>query len=162
MTNILGARGEMNVALTMMRDINDKPLFSVKFLGEKAKLLDFVVNLLDDKESEIGPYFMIQVKSTKVAEIEGSIPAKFTAKEVMEAKQRKIPIYLASVAEIKGRTREIFFLAVDSTRNKGVSVVPRLHNLDCDVTLKALYDEVKKYHDNQSHNFVSAFGGSDE
>ncbi|OBS33020.1 hypothetical protein A9K81_20385 [Pseudomonas syringae pv. syringae] len=152
----------MNVALAMMRDINNKPLFSVKFLGEKAKLLDFVVNLLDDNESEIGPFFMIQVKSTKRAKVAESIPAKFTAKEVLQAQNRKIPIYLASVAEINGRTREIFFLAVDSTRSKGVSVVPRLHNLDCDVTLKALYDEVKQYHDNQSHSFVSAFGGDNE
>jgi hypothetical protein len=157
-SNVTGAKGEMNVSLCLMRDINGKPLFSVRPLGEKAELLDFVVNLLDDKESEVGAFFMIQVKATKSAEAGKSIDVNFDADQVAKALNRKVPVYLMAVDMGGGRAREIYFVAVDNLREKGFRAVPRVHNLDCDITLRALYDEVVAYHDVKGHNFVSNFG----
>jgi hypothetical protein len=158
-SNVTGQRGELNVAESLMRDLNGRPRFSVKFLGEKSPLFDYVVNLLDDKETEIGAYFMVQVKATKKADPEKSIPARFSAEEVEQSVNRKIPVYLMAVDQTGGRNREIFFLAIDAQRKKGVSSVARVHDLDCDVTLQMLYDEVVAYHDGKGHNFVSQFAG---
>lgn len=158
MSDVTGARGEFSVGFSMMRDVNGKPLFFVRHLGEKANLLDFMVNLLDGDEQETGEFFMIQVKSTKAAKSTGSIPARFKAAEVSAAHSRKVPVYLVAVDDAPGRNREIFFIAIDKNRHAGVSLVPKLHDLNCDVTLESLRDEVRAHHASKLDNFVSKFG----
>lgn len=90
--NHLGNLGEDVVSLLFRRKIDDKFRFSVTFLGEKASLLDFMVNLLDDDGTAYGPYFFLQVKATEAITRPGRlIPARFSAGEVESARGRKAP-----------------------------------------------------------------------
>lgn len=155
-SNRLGRRGEDAVSSIFGRDVLGKPRFSTHFLGEKAELLDFVVNLVDEKEAEIGPFFMLQVKTTKGAHPGKSIDAPFSAAEVAKAVERKVPVYVVAV-DAGPRDEKVYFLAVESTRKGGISTVPRLFNLDCEVTLEELYDEVFHYFMDKPYVFKSKF-----
>jgi hypothetical protein len=65
--NHLGSLGENIVSLLLQRKLNGCYRFSVRFLGAKAELLDFLVELLDDDGKAYGPHFYLQVKTTASA-----------------------------------------------------------------------------------------------
>lgn len=156
MSNNLGRRGEDIVSVMLGREVLGKPRFTTHFLGEKAELFDFVVNLVDEDEAVIGPFFMLQVKATRGAEPGKSIDAKFTAAEVSKALERKVPVYVVAV-DAGRRDEEAYFLAVDSSRQAGISNVPRLFNLNCEATLEELYDEVFHFFMDKPYQFKSKF-----
>ena len=154
-TNHVGNLGEAVVSLLFGRKTGGRYRFGVQFLGAKAQLLDFLIELLDEGGAPFGPYFFVQVKCTEDGDVGGSAPAVFTAAEVSNAQKKLVPVYLAAVRIVDEDSEEVFILAVDSSLEKGIAVVPNFFPLtDNSVRLK-IYDEVKHHFDNNPINFVS-------
>ncbi|WP_296000175.1 hypothetical protein [Rugamonas sp.] len=155
-TNHLGNLGEDVVSLLFRRRIDKVYRFSVTFLGEKAQLLDFMVNLLDDNGSEYGPFFFLQVKTTATIGAPGAgIPATFTAEEVRNARARKVPVYLVAVESGDDDAERIFAIAIDETLKGGVAVVPPIFSLADKATRMRIYDEVHAYFLSEAKIFQS-------
>jgi hypothetical protein len=144
--NHLGNLGEYVVSLLFRRTVNDVYRFSVTFLGAKAQLLDFMVNLLDANGSEYGPFFFLQVKtSAKQPSRKQGIPARFSANEVSRACARKVPVYLAAVGRLSDDLEDIFIIGVDASLQGGVRRVPKIFSLALKETRLTIHDEVHAY-----------------
>lgn len=154
--NHLGNLGEDLVSLLLSRKIRNAYRFSTKFLGEKAQLLDFMVNLLDAKGFEYGPFFFMQVKTTEsVAFGRYGIPARFSSAEVRAAQARKVPVYLVAVESLADESENVYALGIDSGLARGIAVVPRLFSLKQEETRIAIFDEVHAYFQFQAKAFQS-------
>lgn len=154
--NHLGNLGEDVVSLLLSRKIENAYRFSTKFLGEKTQLLDFVVNLLDAKGSEYGPFFFMQVKTTESVTLGGSgIPARFSSAEVRAAQARKVPVYLVAVESLNDDAENVYVLGIDSSLSAGITVVPRLFSLKQHETRTTIYDEVHAYFQLHAQAFQS-------
>ena len=140
----------------LTKNINGRPLFDPNFLGDKAELTDCIVNLIDDKASVSGAYFLVQVKASKRANSR-SIPATFTAREVQRAIERKVPVYLVAVDSTADREDEVYILAIDSQTQFGVRSIPKTFKLNSVENLQALYDEVNQNYGTTPYMFKSKF-----
>ncbi|NYE64141.1 hypothetical protein FHW58_005376 [Duganella sp. 1224] len=155
-TNHLGNLGEDLVSLLFRRRIDNAYRFSTTFLGEKAQLLDFMVNLLDDSGSAYGPFFFLQVKATNKPSPPGQlIPARFTSDEVKRALARRCPVYLVAVACVDDDSEEVFVIAVETTLTGGVAGVPRLFSLSETGTRLQIYKEVQTHFGSKMASFES-------
>lgn len=155
-TNHLGNLGEDIVSLLFSRKIDNAYKFSPTFLGEKAQLLDFMVNLLDDTGSAYGPFFFVQVKTTETRlQPKRSIPARFSAQEVRVAQARKCPVYLVAVASIDDDSEAIFAIAVDASYTNGLAAVPQLFSLLSKEIRMQIYNEVHAYFTSAMPGFAS-------
>lgn len=145
-SNQLASMGEYAAALLFRRKIAGVHRFTATFLGEKAQLLDYLVNLLDANGHEYGPFFFLQVKTTAAIARPGrGIRAKFSAREVRLVQARKVPVYLAAVMSLSDGQEEIYVMGIDVAQRGGVSVVPRLFPLSDDGVRMAIYREVNAY-----------------
>ncbi|WP_406227143.1 hypothetical protein ACI7YU_18870 [Pseudomonas siliginis] len=137
----VGRIGEAFIQYVLQKPVFGSARFKVTPLGEKYQLFDFMVNLLDNKSSMSGPFFLLQVKTHEVASLSDAINIEFTAVEVMAAKERMVPSYLVGV-QTCGRDQRGYFIALDRDREAGVYSVPKRHSMDSEPNMKSLYEEV--------------------
>lgn len=155
-SNRLGDFGEDTVSQLLHRRIAGAHPFSVHRLGEKAPTLDFIVNLVDARGHEYGPFFFIQVRTTgRIARAGQGICANFSAHDVALAQARRVPVYLAAVLSTDNNSEEIYVLGIDSAQTGGVRFVPRLFALSDETVRMAIYHEVHAYFDSGVKKFVS-------
>ena len=90
-SNAIGDRGE-SIFTTRITQEN---LFRVYFLGEKAPIVDFLLEILDEKNPY---YFMVQVKSTeKGYNKKGRLKASVPIKKLNKLIDKALPTYIAGV-----------------------------------------------------------------
>jgi hypothetical protein len=155
-SNLLGTFGEGAVSQFLHSKINGVYHFSARQLGEKAQLLDFIVNLVDSRGKEYGPFFFLQVRTTAaIALPRQGIRVNFNAHEVKLVQARKVPIYLAAVQDAEGSSAEAYIVGIDAAQRVGVRVVPRLFKLSDEAVRMAIYLEVHAYFESGMKSFVS-------
>lgn len=157
MNDDLGERGEYYIGKLFNTRIKGRKWFKPHFLGAKAQLFDFAVNLTNDKGDEFGPFFFLQVKASGIDFLGASINADFSTEEVAKAQERKVPTYLVAVDVSDEETEVAFFTAVESNRKKGFAKVSRQHCLTSQSTRLDLWKEVSDFFDNKTHVFKSKF-----
>jgi hypothetical protein len=155
--NHLGSLAENIVSLLLQRKLNGCYRFSVRFLGAKAELLDFLVELLDDDGKAYGPHFYLQVKTTASASIASQlVHARFSPDEVKRAQGRRVPVYLVAVECRHDDKEKTYIRAVDASLSAGVPGVHRRHSLKDRETRMQLYKEVDVYFNSLPLSFKSA------
>ena len=89
--NAIGDRGE-SIFTTRITQYN---LFKVYFLGEKAPIVDFLLEILDEQHPY---YFMVQVKSTELGyNKDGKLKAVVPNDKYVKLVERLVPTYVAGV-----------------------------------------------------------------
>lgn len=155
-SNRLGDFGEDTVSQLLHRRVNGVHRFAVHRLGEKAPTLDFMVNLIDLRGKEYGPFFFLQVRTTgRIARPRQGIHANFSARDVDLVQARSVPVYLAAVLSREDNTEEIYVIGIDAAHTGGVRVVPRLFALSDEMVRMTMYREVHAYFDAGMKRFVS-------
>lgn len=95
MPNVSNSIGDHGESIFNTR-ITKGGVFKVYFLGEKAPIVDFLLEILDPATPY---YFMVQVKSTTLGydAATGNLKAPVPVKKLRELVARKIPTYVAGV-----------------------------------------------------------------
>jgi hypothetical protein len=138
----VGSRGEYLFAARIMSFCGrDLPCFRPRFLGEKARTLDFLVELV--RRGDGGPFFFAQVKTTRkgYTKKDRRLRVETSGAEVRRACSVPAPTYLIGFDEW-GEAGYIFPILdgmVDA-----ISSIPTTHPLD-DANLRRLYDEVEQF-----------------
>jgi len=129
--NGTGMRGE---AIFMTR-ISQGNMFNVYFLGDKAPVVDFLVEINDAAT----PYaFMVQVKSTeKGYNGDGNLKVYVTIAKYKELLNRPLPTYIAGV-DVNTETVYLCSAFSDKTHLKSMPVKHRLKFTSKAKTLKTL------------------------
>lgn len=148
--NAIGDRGE-SIFTTRISEFYQ---FNVYFLGEKAPIVDF---LLEVEDTDKPYYFLIQVKSTTKGyhRKTGYIKAVISNSKLLELIKRPLPTYIAGVDV----NNEIVYInpAFDTSVSYS-SGMPVSHLLDrtkqvvSKATLDLLIQDVKNFWDNLSAN----------
>lgn len=155
-SNLLGNFGEGAVSQLLHRKMAGVHQFAARHLGEKAQLLDFIVNLVDDRGTEYGPFFFLQVRTTAaIMRPRQGIRANFSAREVRLVQARRVPAYMAAVLDKGDGSEEIYILGIDAKQKGGIAVVPRLFPLSEEGVRKAIYREVHGYFESGVKAFMS-------
>ena len=117
--NALGERGES----IFKTRITKENLLSIYFLGEKAPIVDFLLEI-NDKDT---PYpFMVQVKSTTTGyNKEGKLKVRVTIEKYKALFERPLPTYIAGV-DIKNETVYICSAFSDKKNLKSMDTKYRL------------------------------------
>jgi hypothetical protein len=153
--NHLGKLGESIVSRLFHLEISGTYRFSTCFLGAKAQF-DLLVNLLDERGLEYGPFFFVQIKTTaSLNTARHGIPVRLRASHVKLAKARKVPVYLLAVRSVDGSLEEVYAIAVDGSLTHGLAVVPRLFSLRSEETRLTIYNEVHQYFQSGLKSFTS-------
>lgn len=92
LSNIIGDHGES----IFNTRVSKGDMFKVYFLGEKAPIVDFLLEILDPATPY---YFMVQVKSTTLGydATTGNLKAPVPVGKLQKLIARKIPTYVAGV-----------------------------------------------------------------
>jgi hypothetical protein len=155
-SNYVGRFGEDVVSRLLHRRVGGRIRFAARHLGDKAQLLDFIVNLVDEFGKEHGPFFFLQVRTTEtVARQRQGIRAKFSSVEVKFVQARKVPVYLAAVVSKGDDCEDVYILGIDGLHEGGVRVVPRLFPLSDESVRLTVYEEVHDYFASGLKVFVS-------
>ena len=121
-SNIIGEIGENTAALRLSK----YGIFKVYFLGDKAPIEDFLLEVIDD----IHPYHcMIQVKATSQVDKyapDGSMKTPVNAEKLKELTKRPLPTYVAGV-DIDD---EIIFIAPAFDGNIRYNTIPPKLRID--------------------------------
>ena len=161
-TNVIGGAGENLTALRLEKD----GYFKVYFLGEKAPIEDFLLEILD----ETHPYHcLLQVKSTgknNRYQVCGNINTPVPDDKLEKLINRPLPTYVVG-ADIE---EEVVFIAPANDKKRRYPSIPtgfRLDNKDKDqriANLEKLRDEIIRYWeesgilDYKYNRFKSALG----
>jgi len=142
-TNVVGGAGENLTALRLEKD----GYFKVYFLGEKAPIEDFLIEILD----EAHPYHcLLQVKSTGMDERylkNGNIMTPVPKEKLQKLVHRPLPTYVVG-ADVED---EVVFIAPATNENKEYPSIPtgfRLDNKDKAIriaNLEKLRDDIIRY-----------------
>lgn len=158
-SNEIGEQGE---AIFKAR-ISVRYQFNIFFLGDKAPIVDYLLELKDNPEY----CFLVQVKSTEKAEYNQNgkyLKISYENKKMNMLQSRLLPTYVAGV-DVK---QEIVYLQANMNSNNsmkyGISTQYKLSLADkeeSEQTLKQLIDDVKNFWNNtnvktEKSNFKSA------
>ena len=142
-TNVVGGAGENLTALRLEKD----GYFKVYFLGEKAPIEDFLIEILDESH----PYHcLLQVKSTGMDERylhNGNIITPIPKEKLLKLVHRPLPTYVVG-ADIED---EVVFIASATNESKEYPSIPtgfRLDNKDKATriaNLEKLRDDIIRY-----------------
>ena len=142
-TNIIGSAGENLTALRLEKD----GYFKVYFLGDKAPIEDFLVEILDEKH----PYhYLLQVKSTDKKECylkNGNISTSVPANKLKKLTLRPLPTYVVGV----DMENECIYIAPAFNDNQKYSSIPTNFMLDNEnerlriENLKKFRDDIIRY-----------------
>lgn len=149
-TNIIGGAGENLTALRLEKD----GYFKVYFLGEKAPIEDFLLEILD----ETHPYHcLLQVKTTSIKDCylqNGNIMTPIPEEKLKKLVSRPLPTYVVGV----DLEEEIVYMASAFDYNKKYPSIPTYfkldnHNKDLRIdNLKKLRDDIIRYWEESSVN----------
>lgn len=121
-TNVVGGAGENLTALRLEKD----GYFKVYFLGEKAPIEDFLIEILD----EAHPYHcLLQVKSTSMEERyhkNGNIITPVPNDQLLKLIHRPLPTYVVG-ADVE---EEVVFIAPANNDSKKYPSIPTSFRLD--------------------------------
>jgi len=138
--NAIGDRGES----IFTSRITEGFLFRVYFLGEKAPIGDFILEINDEST----PYeCMIQVKSTRTGyNASGNLKAKVSKGKLTKLTNRPLPTYVAGVDEID----EKVYICPAFNANSAISSIPTNHILEKGnpvslITLRVLKEDIVNY-----------------
>lgn len=138
--NAIGDRGES----IFTSRITEGFLFRVYFLGEKAPIGDFILEINDEST----PYeCMIQVKSTRTGyNASGNLKAKVSKGKLTKLINRPLPTYVAGVDEID----EKVYICPAYNANSVISSIPTNHILEKGnpvslITLRVLKEDIVNY-----------------
>lgn len=109
----LGQRGEaiFRVLITKF-DSHSGPLFNPKFLGDKWRGVDFIVELVGTGPTT--PYFFVQVKTTRLG---------YTAKE----HRLKVNVSTNQTESLLAYPAPAYVVGIDEVTERGFIVAPRRH-----------------------------------
>ena len=138
--NAIGDRGESIFTSRITEDF----LFRVYFLGEKAPIGDFILEINDEST----PYeCMIQVKSTRAGyNALGNLRAKVSKEKLTKLVNRPLPTYVAGVDEVN----EKVYICPAFDANSTISSIPANHILEKGnpvslTTLRTLKEDIINY-----------------
>lgn len=139
-TNAIGDRGE---SIFSMR-VTEYFLFRAYFLGEKAPVGDFILEINDEKT----PYeCMVQVKSTSKGYTKsGNLNASVPNDKLIKLVNRPLPTYVAGVDE----ENEIVYICSAFDPKVPFSTIPKKNILEkgnpaSQITLETLKEDIIKY-----------------
>ena len=142
-TNVVGGAGENLTALRLEKD----GYFNVYFLGEKAPIEDFLLEIRDEEH----PYHcLLQVKSTDMEERylkNGNIITPVPEDKLKKLLHRPLPTYVVG-ADV---TDEVVFIAPAYKEDKEYSSIPTTIRLDNNdkalriANLEKLRDDIIRY-----------------
>ena len=135
----IGKRGEAIATSDLLNFCgNPEPYFDPHFLGEKCPTYDFLVELLGAGSSP--PYFLAQVKATRLGYTKGTLDLKVAIKasDVQKMIRCPIPTYLIGVDEPAAKS---YIVSIHGKLTGRISSIPSAYPLDCK-NLKILWDEV--------------------
>lgn len=152
--NAIGDRGESIFNTRVTQD----NLFKVYFMGEKAPIVDFLLEILDDATPY---YFMVQVKGTTQGyQVDGNLQASVEESKMIKLLERKMPTYVAGVDV----NDEIVYLCPAFDINTRYPSIPTNHYLKLSdkpgsrATLDLLKQDVINFWDNSNmSNFKSSY-----
>jgi hypothetical protein len=138
----IGSRGEF-IFCTRLMDFcgRDLPFFRPRFLGEKARTLGYLVELVSPRDRTA--FFFVQVKATRQGYTKAGRRLKvgMSGSAVRRFSIIPAPTYLVGIDE----PREVgTILAILHGMSEPVSSIPTDHPLDC-TTLPTLYREVERF-----------------
>lgn len=142
-TNVVGGAGENLTALRLEKD----GYFNVYFLGEKAPIEDFLLEIRDEDH----PYHcLLQVKSTEMKERyhkNGNIITPVPDDKLKMLKRRPLPTYVVG-ADVED---EVIFIAPAYKNDVEYPSIPTMIRLDnndkalCIANLEKLRDDIIRY-----------------
>ncbi|MBY0230016.1 MAG: DUF4365 domain-containing protein [Gemmataceae bacterium] len=121
-----------------------QPYFRPRFLGEKARTLDFLVDLVGTSRPR---HFFAQVKSTRkeLTKKERRLRVGMSASDLRRAAAVPGPTYLIGVDE---RGERCYLFPILDGMSDALSSIPTAHPLDC-ANLPNLHHEVERYWDSR-------------
>jgi hypothetical protein len=138
----IGSRGEYLFSARIMNFCGrDLPYFRPRFMGEKARTMDFLVELVCPGDRT--PFFFAQVKTTRkgYTKRDRRLKVEMAGADVRRACLIPAPTYLIGLDE----QREIgYILPILEGMADNISSIPTTYPLDC-TNLPRLYDEVDQF-----------------
>ncbi len=145
--DFIGGRGEWVAYLhltRLCRTDEDAPYFAPHFLGEKGRLFDFLVELVDSSQ-DATLFFFVQVKSTRKKYTKsGSQPrlrVEISQEDVRRMVATPAPTFVIGVHE---REERAFVVAVHGAMSRAISSITTAHELTPE-TLRRLWREVRDF-----------------
>jgi hypothetical protein len=146
LTDFIGGRGEAIAFARLARICRtdaDLPYFWPRYLGEKGRTFDFLVELVDAGEST--PFFFVQVRSTRKNFTTSRRPPRLRV-EVSEEEVRRMvaypaPTYIIGVHEGEERA---FIVSVHGNMSNSIPSITTAHELTSE-TLRRLWEEVRDF-----------------
>jgi hypothetical protein len=138
----IGTRGEFLFSARIMNFCGRPlPYFRPYFLGEKARTLDFLVELLGTGERTL--FFFAQVKTTRKAltKTDRRLRVEMAAADVKRASQVAAPTYLIGIDE---QTEIAYVQAILDGMQHDVASISTAFPLDC-TNLARLHAEVEQF-----------------
>ncbi len=138
----LGSRGEYLFNYRIMSSCGRPlPYFRPRFLGEKARTLDFLVELVGTGDRT--HFFFAQVKATRKGLTRKSkrLKVEMSGADVQRASLVPAPTYLVGIDE---PGEAAYIVPILEGMTKTVSSIPTTYPLDC-LNLARLYDEVEQF-----------------
>lgn len=139
--NLIGLRGE-SIFMTRITEFN---LIEGYFLGDKAPIVDFYMDIIDGNESY---QFLVQVKSTTLGyDGSGNLKVSVHEKKYKKLQKKRLPTYIAGVDV----NNEVVYICSAFQEGKKISSMPVKHSLKksrpirTKHTLKKLREEVIRY-----------------
>lgn len=138
----LGRRGEI-IFCARITDFCGRgiPYFRPYFLGEKARTLDFLVELVGAGERTC--FFFVQVKTTRKGrtKAEGRLKVGLSGADVQHFALVPAPTYLVGIDEPQ---EAAYVLAILDGMDQPIASIPTAFPINC-TNLPRLYDEVSRF-----------------
>ncbi len=138
----LGSRGEYLFSVRIMNFCGRPlPYFRPRFLGEKARTLDFLVELVGTGERTL--FFFAQVKTTRkgYTKKERRLKVEMSGADVRRACLVPAPTYLIGIEE---REEAAYLVPLLEGMTDDIASIPTTYPLDC-TNLPRLYAEVEQF-----------------
>jgi len=142
----IGSRGEFLFGSQVMVSCGRPlPYFQPRFMGEKARTYDFLVELVDTGDFTL--FFFAQVKTTRKGYTKkfNRLRVEMSEEDVRRFSLIPAPTYLIGIDE---RSEAAFIVAMLEGMTGRISSIPTTHPLDCN-NLPLLYAEVKQFWSNR-------------
>lgn len=146
-SNQIGELAELFAAIDLTRPVGgryQRPLFRATSLGGKYPTVDFLVDVVDEKDMAIA-FFFAQVKGTGVARpSDARLPVEVTRDRYNALVRLPAPTFLIGV-DI--HAEESFLVAAHRARRAKVSSIAKAYGLRDDAVRIRPYEEVLSYWD---------------
>lgn len=160
--NIVGVSGEFFVATEILRPVTLATqakgfLFEPVLFGGKEPTLDYIIYLLDMNAQRFGPFFFLQVKTTRTGpNLAGSYNVQFPRDAVSRAKNMKIPFFVCVVDVSDAGNERIYIRGVEASRMRGISTIDTRFDLRSDSIKIELFKEVTRIWSQQTSPALTA------